>query len=210
MIGFIKKDLAMIKGNMKVLVILFIVYVAMGFASEMNISFILPFMSVMIMLSTFSYDDFNKWDAYAITLPDGRKNSVRAKYLTTFLIVLVVTILVMFFETMISYVHNNTIDFENVLLTVPITMLSTLLVEVMMYPAIYKWGIEKARIGIFGVVFGIEIVGSLLIKLIDFSKIASAFSILENYGLLLFMIGTLLSLVISYKISLKIYQRKEF
>ena len=74
MIGFIKKDLAMIKSNFKLMGILLFFYVVMGLLGEMDISFILPFMSVMIMISTFSYDNYNKWDAYSVTLPNGRKN----------------------------------------------------------------------------------------------------------------------------------------
>ena len=59
MIGFIKKDLAMIKSNFKLLGILIIVYAIMGLMGKMDISFILPFMCVMIMISSFSYDNYN-------------------------------------------------------------------------------------------------------------------------------------------------------
>ena len=41
MIGFIKKDLAMIKSNFKTLGLLFVLYAIMGFYGEMDISFIL-------------------------------------------------------------------------------------------------------------------------------------------------------------------------
>ncbi|MDE5540007.1 MAG: ABC-2 transporter permease, partial [Bacilli bacterium] len=89
MLGLIKKDLFMIKSNLKILVILFVVYGLMAYQGEMSLSFVLPFMSVMIMISTFSYDTYNKWDAYSITLPNGRKNSVRAKYLATLLLIII-------------------------------------------------------------------------------------------------------------------------
>ena len=81
MLGFIKKDLLMIKSNIKILAILLLIYIVMAFQGQLYLSFLLPFMGVMIMVSTFSYDTFNKWDAYAVTLPNGRKNSVRGKYI---------------------------------------------------------------------------------------------------------------------------------
>ena len=93
MLGFIKKDIAMIKSNFKLIGILIVVYTIMGLMGEVDISFILPFMSVMIMISTFSYDNYNNWDAYSISLPNGRKNSVKAKYIATILMILVVYLL---------------------------------------------------------------------------------------------------------------------
>jgi len=81
--GFIKKDILMMKGNFKLLAILFIIYGVMAMEGEMDLSFLLPFMSVMIMISTFAYDQYNHWDSYLCSLPNGRKNSVKAKYLAT-------------------------------------------------------------------------------------------------------------------------------
>ena len=103
MLGFIKKDLLMIKSNIKILVILLLIYVVMSFQGEMDLSFLLPFMSVMIMMSTFSYDYYNKWDAYAISLPNGRKNSVKAKYLATIILIIITTIII----TILSFTISN-------------------------------------------------------------------------------------------------------
>ena len=50
MIGLIKKDLAMIKGNFKFLAIFIILYFILGLMGKMDISFILPFMSVIIII----------------------------------------------------------------------------------------------------------------------------------------------------------------
>ncbi len=88
MYGLIKKDLLMIKQNLKILMLVFIIFLGMTIMNESNMTFLLPFMAVMISISTFSYDQFNKWDAYAITLPNGRKNVVRAKYLSTLIFVI--------------------------------------------------------------------------------------------------------------------------
>ena len=35
------------------------------------------------MIATFSYDDVNNFNAYAITFPNGRRNVVLEKYLIT-------------------------------------------------------------------------------------------------------------------------------
>ena len=68
MLGLIKKDLFMMKSNIKTLLIILVVYGVMAYQEQMDLSFILPFMSVMIMISTFSYDAYNNWDAYVLSL----------------------------------------------------------------------------------------------------------------------------------------------
>ena len=37
----------------------------------------------MMFISTFSYDEFNNWNSYVATLPNGRKNAIIAKYIAT-------------------------------------------------------------------------------------------------------------------------------
>ncbi len=84
--GLIIKDLLIVKSNLKIILVLLFVYGLMSFQGSMDLTFILPFISIVIMISTFSYDTYNNWDAYVISLPDGRKNSVKAKYLVTIIL----------------------------------------------------------------------------------------------------------------------------
>ena len=193
MIGFIKKDLAMIKSNFKLLGVLLIVYAIMGLMGKMDISF-----------------NYNKWDAYSISLPNGRKNSVKSKYLTTILMTLVVAIITTLLSFAISYVNIKAINYEQILVTMLGTVFGTLLVLTIMYPIIYKFGLEKARIGIFLLVFGIVIFGSLLASYIDLSSILKSLSFLENYLVIILILLTIIMVYASYKISLKIFSKKEF
>ncbi len=210
MIGFIKKDLAMIKSNFKLIGILIVVYAVMGLFDKMDISFILPFMSVMIMISSFSYDEYNKWDAYSISLPNGRKNSVKSKYITTILMILLVSIITVIISFLISYINTKTINYEQILVTMFGTVFGTLLVLTFMYPIIYKFGVEKARIGIFLLVFGIVIIGSLLVNYINLSNILKSLVFLEDYLIIILIILTIIMVYVSYKISKKIFSKKEF
>ncbi len=210
MIGFIKKDIAMIKNNFKSLAILIIIYVVMGLFGEMDISFVLPFMAVMIMISTFSYDTYNKWDAYSVSLPNGRKNVVKSKYITTLLIILIVSIIITILSILIAYNKSKIVNYEEILLSMMGNIFATLLVLSLMYPTIYKFGIEKARIGIFIAVFGIVIIFGFISKFIDFSNFLSIFSFLENYWAITLLVVSIITVYISYIISLKIQLKKEF
>ncbi len=210
MLGLIQKDLAMIKSNFKLMGILLIVYVIMGLMGAADISFILPFMSIMIMISSFSYDNYNKWDAYSVSLPNGRKNSVKAKYLTTILMVLIVSVVTTILSFIISYINTKTINYEQILVTMLGVIFGTLLVLTFMYPIIYKFGVEKARIGIFLIVFGIVIIGSLLASYVDLSHLAHSLSFLEDYIIIILILITIIMVYISYLISAKIFSKKEF
>ena len=69
MLGLIKKDLLIIKGNIKVAILFVIVFAFMASDGNDVLYFVPVFLSTMLFMSTFSYDDYNKWDAYACTFP---------------------------------------------------------------------------------------------------------------------------------------------
>ena len=209
MLGFIKKDLLMIKSNIKIFAILLLIYVAMAFQGQMDLSFLLPFMSVMIMMSTFSYDAFNKWDAYAVTMPNGRKNSVRAKYLATIILISITTIIITVLSLIISYTKNNTIDFENIIGTIFGSLFATILLQSLIYPAMYKFGPEKARIGLMTIIFSIAVIGGFFVKYIDLSSIIKMLDFIGEYWIIIFSMAMIIMLYVSYKISQKIYLKKE-
>ena len=181
MIGLIKKDFLMLKGNFKTWLILLFVYIVMAFQESMSLAFLLPFMCVVTMLSTFSYDSYNKWDAYVCSLPDGRKNSVRAKYIATILLILVTVIITAILTIIIGYYRTKTINLESMGETIMGAIFATTLLQSIMYPAIYKFGVEKARIAIFIVVFGFALIGGVLSKYIDFESIIQGLAFLEKY-----------------------------
>ena len=210
MIGFIKKDLAMIKSNFKLLGILIVTYSILGLLGKLDISFLLPFITVMIMISTFSYDNYNNWDAYSICLPKGRKNGVKAKYMATKIMILVISFITGIISLLISYLNFKVINYEQILITLLGTIFGTLLVITFMYPIIYKYGIEKARISIFLIIFGLFILIGFISKYIDFTFISNILSLLENYIIPIIIILMILMVYISYKISARIFWKKEF
>ncbi|MBE6153873.1 MAG: ABC-2 transporter permease [Firmicutes bacterium] len=210
MLGFIKKDIIMLKSNFKTLAILIVVYIIMAFKGIMDISFILPFISVMIMISTFSYDEFNKWNSYACTLPNGRKNVVKSKYISTLLMIIITTFIVGLVSFIITYTQTQKVNYEEILSIILGTSFATILLESFMYPTIYKFGVEKARIGIFVSVFGIAIIGGLLSNIFNFRKVLELLKLLENYIIIIIPIIMVVMLYISYKISERINLNKEF
>ena len=118
MLGLIKKDLLIAAGNIKILAIIFVVFIFMSLEGNNNFSFIPAFISITIMMSTFSYDEYNKSDAYITSLPNGQQNAVKAKYLGALIVVIISTLITLIMSFIIGCI-KNTINIEE---TVSITL----------------------------------------------------------------------------------------
>ncbi len=114
MLGLMKKDLLMIKCNLKLIVIMFIAFTFMTLNNNMNMFFMPSFISVIVFISTFSYDEYNNWNSYLVTLPNGRKRVVISKYVTSFFLCLL-SILITIILSVIIGILNNKLDLEIIL-----------------------------------------------------------------------------------------------
>lgn len=210
MLGLIKKDFLLIKANLKSLAIIFIVYLMLAFQGTIDITFIVPLIGIMLFISTFSYDDFNNWNSYAVTLPDGRKNVVRAKYIASIILTVILGIVSLGLSIGIGYAKTNSINLEEMISSLMGTALSSVIIISLLYPIIFKFGSTKGRIILFGVVFGITGIGAFIAKFVDMTFIINMINGLDNNSIIVIPIISIILLGISYLISNKIYQNKEF
>lgn len=210
MLGLIKKDFLLIKANLKSMVIIFIVYLILAFQGTFDVTFIVPLIGIMLFISTFSYDDFNNWNSYAVTLPNGRKNVVRAKYIASIILTAVLGIVALAIGVGIGYAKTNNINIEEIISSLMGTILSSVIIISLLYPIVFKFGATNGRIILFAVVFGIAGIGALISQFVDMTPIINMINELDNYVLIAIPIISIMLLGISYLISNKIYQNKEF
>ena len=202
--GFIVKDLLIVKENLKASLIILGVYLLLFIGNPSNLSFLPPFMSFYLMLSTFSYDELNKWESYAFSFPSGRRNIVLSKYISTFILTLISYALIFVLSIGISlYLHN--LNFGEMFITFLANMASIIFLLSIIYPIIFKFGIEKARLSIFYVVVGIVLLFTLVGNFISTDILSSIFNVFI-YIMPFIVIGTL---ILSYLISIKIMSKKE-
>ncbi len=210
MLGFIKKDLLVMKNNLKYFLLMILVFAF--FSRESNIIYFIPiFISIMIFITTFSYDDYNKWNTYAITLPLSREKIVLAKYLTS-LFLMVGTVLITFLLSFVIGTVNHSFDFDEVFPMLFGGLFALVLLQSFMYPLIYKFGTEKGRIGLFVGVFAVSgLVGYLVNHVkIDTTAFTGFIQFFNQYGILLLSIVMVILFVGSYFVSKRIYLKKEF
>lgn len=210
MLGLIKKDFLIIKANLKSMVITFIVYLMLAFQGTFDVTFIIPIIGIMLFISTFSYDDFNNWNSYAVTLPDGRRNVVRAKYIASIILTVVLGIIALAIGIGISYIKTNAINLNEIISSLMGTALSSITIISLLYPIVFKFGATNGKIILFVVVFGIGGIVALVSNFIDMTSVINMINGLDNYSLIAIPIISVILLGISYLISNKIYQNKEF
>lgn len=211
MIGFIKKDFFTIKNNIKTIVIAIVIYVFYSVMFEMDMSFLLPFMALMIGLSTFNYDDLSNFHVFGSALPKGRENAVKSKYVT-FIAFIIITAII---SAICSYVIGsvkNTYNFENSISYLMGSLVAIICLLSILLPFMFKYGAEKGRIVMF--ILGIGIMGLYLlftkVVTIDMQVIANIMKFIKTYAIPLFIGSNVLMIGISYFVSKKIYLKKEF
>ncbi len=209
MLGLVKKDLLMIKGNMRQVILFLVVFLILAF-QENNIIVIVPvFVSMIVFITTFSYDEYNKWDAYAISLPVSRKNIVKAKYVAS-IILWAIALLVTVVITGIMGLFEQNLNYFEMFGMILGCVFSIVLLEAIMFPLIFKFGVEKGRIGLFVGVFAIAGLLGFIFTGIDLENATGFIEIFNKYYYILIPLAAVILLVISYFVSKKIYLKKEF
>ncbi len=202
--GFIVKDLLIVKENLKASLIILGVYLLLFIGNPSNLSFLPPFMSFYLMLSTFSYDELNKWESYAFSFPDGRRNIVLSKYISTFILTLISYSLIFILSIGLSlYLHN--LNLGEMFITFLANMASIIFLLSIIYPIIFKFGIEKARIAILGLIVGFVLIVTFFGKLLNEDMLIKIF----NSALYILPFVIIITLILSYLLSLKIMAKKE-
>ena len=209
MLGLVKKDLLMIKGNIRQVILFLVVFLVLAF-QENNIIVIVPvFVSMMVFITTFSYDEYNKWDAYAIALPISRKNIVKSKYIAS-IILWAIALLVTVVITVIMGSIGQNINYFEMFGMILGCVFSIVLLEAIMFPLIFKFGVEKGRIGLFVGVFAIAALLGFIFTGVDLENATGFIEFFNKYYYILLPLAIIILLMGSYFVSKRIYLKKEF
>lgn len=215
--GLILKDLLILKNQMRniLIVILGFILLSIWMENYFYIAFIIPFYIIMLVISTFSYDDLNNSNTYIVALPYDRKTIVKARYVLS-LISIITAFLIGLILSLVIPMFNSDMDFMSTFASCTATILSVILVIALLMPFFYKFGVQKGRMILFIAIMGISLLIGIILSLFENSnlKIAQFFSNLQqmNYIMLIAIaiIIMLLILYISYLFSCKIYKNKDF
>lgn len=214
--GLLLKDLALMKTQAHSVVIIITIAVFMLLVGE-NTTFPIIYTNmifVMLGITTLNYDTFDNGYSFLFTLPITRKLYVLEKYVFSLLSAatgVVFSLILMFLTTLVKeqYVLSS---FE--LSFVLGYGLASIVFSAIMLPVELKFGPEKGRIAMIGVIAIIvasafalkEIVGEITVS--KFFIWMSTFTPIWIWGILALVVCGLL--FISYNVSCKIIEKKEF
>lgn len=213
MTGLLLKDVLNLKKTIKQMLLILIVFVAMGFMmkSPQYVAFMLVLLGTTLVLSTMSFDEYSKWEGYALSMPVSRKDMVSSKYaflLITMAAAFVLSVAATWIMSMFTPVNIG----ENILV-ISSAVSFMIFVYSIVLPLSFKYGVEKSRIWML-LAFGIPFVsGFLVIKYAaghpEFAAMLPTEAQIEKM-LAFAPLAALVILVISFRIAVSIYQKKEF
>lgn len=216
--GLLIKDFNLMK-NQKRFFIVVIIIAAMMFAGSSDGMFGVAYVTILctfFVLSTFSYDDFDNGGSYLMTLPITRKIYVKEKYVLGICLAIVSWIV----SSVLAYFigcSKGAIDQPNEWWIAVISYLALAGISLaIMIPIQIKFGTERSRIVlmiIFGVLFIIGMGASKIFSSLelDFFKAIEVVNNLEITGVAIALVmSVIVALVISFVISKKIIEKKEY
>ncbi len=215
--GLILKDLLTLKNQMRNIMIIIIGFIILSIMMEnyFYIAFIIPFYIVMLVISTFSYDELNNANTYIVALPYNRKTIVKARYYLS-LMSIITSLLIGAILSLVTPLLNPDMDFMSTFASSVATIIGVILVISLLMPCFYKFGVQKGRVILFIAIMAVSLLIGVILSLFENStlKIAEFFSALENTNYVILIAGAiliiLLILYISYLFSCKIFKNKEF
>lgn len=173
--GLMIKDLRLIFSQMKLFLIIIVVwaiFMTVSLKGALSVGYI-ALMFSFITLSTFNYDEAEKGMSYLFTLPIGRKDYIKEKYLLGLMIIVVPALIATLLTCILCVMTNAEREFLDYLFSSIITIPAAIVLLVLEIPLYIKFGQEKRRIvtmisiGIMAVCFGMfrslyEIAGKIM------------------------------------------------
>lgn len=213
MLGFIYKDFLVMRKQMLYILFLICVYAvlaALDIFSPSILCGIIVILGVIYSVNAFGYDEQARWNKFAAATPAGRRGVVAGRYLFALLLLAATAVLVGIVLVLLWLLRLAEEPLLELLLPIPVCAAIGLLINAVILPLIYKFGVEKARylsmivfVAVFGACIGLGFLASDSGALAGISdEIFAALCL----GLLL---AAFILFWVSYQISLRIFARKE-
>lgn len=154
--GLLLKDFYMIAGYCRPFMLVMVVFLAVSCFGNENFFFISypAVIAGLIPVTLISYDEREKWNIYALTLPCSRGMLVSEKYLMGLLCELAVLAASAVAQIIRTIVSGGSLSEDNFFL-LPVLFFVGLIGPALSLPFIFKFGAEKGRIA-FYIIIGIS------------------------------------------------------
>ena len=221
--GLIIKDLLNLS-SYKTTLFLILIFCSMGMIGTDAVNFAPTFITVMIgmiVLSTFNYDEASHAEKYILALPLTRKEIVRSKYVLAIvgnilgsIIGILLTIIIVNVMNMIRPEDLIRLDYQGLFVIGISGIFGVALIQAIQIPSVYRFGAEKGRIQMFLFIFLLVFIivgGGFLITKIGFDiNMEEVNRFMNRFGIPVLILVSAFLYYISYRISYKIFKKKEY
>jgi ABC-2 type transport system permease protein len=213
MAGLIEKDIRLMWCNKQALIFFLIIGVVIGLQNEAVILGWLPFAISILLINTVTYDELDKGYGFLMTLPIDAETYVREKYFFCLTGGTVSWLVAAGLYMILEMKQQMPVDMASQIPMVLVFLPVTALLIALLIPMQLIFGVEKSRVVISGAcgVIGASVIA--FVKLVK-TNVLSAFSFLNQMnGWILAGIAvvvTVLLILLSYAISVRIMKKKEF
>lgn len=200
--GLILKDLYGLKQQLKIYIIIAVVWLLIAVTTR-DMSFfsgLVMMFTFLVPITSLAYDEKSRFDAYALTMPVKRSDIVLSKYLLS-LICGAVCALAGFF---VNVICMNDI-FETAVVTLILLCVGIFFSSIVL-PLLFRFSVEKGRTIMMAVLL-LPVILALLFSKFDVAIPENEFI---KYSLLFVPVITAVVFFVSFQISKKIYEKKEF
>lgn len=215
--GLLVKDFKLMKGQTNFFFIIIAIAIGMSAFSDES-SFMLgylPFVFSLFTISTISYDEFDNGNAFLFTLPVTRAGYTIEKYC----LALLLSGCAWIFATLLAIVFDlpkGTATLSEIFMAAAMILPAVLVIQSIMIPFQLKFGSEKGRLALIGILGLIFVIGIVLLKTMEMLGIDIA-DIINNLPIVsmgimiaIMLIVSVIILLLSIKISISIMKHKEF
>ena len=205
--GLLLKDLYMMRRHLRSWLLMMLIFIAVSCLESDNMFFVFyPCMlSGMVPVTLLGYDERNKWDVYAGTLPCSRAQVVSAKYLIGLMVHAAVLLLTALTQAVRMAVTASFAWGEYLTMLAILVMLG-LISAAMTMPFMFKLGVEKGRLAYYAMVGLIGGSGALFPWVVE---PAMEQTISFGFVLVLALLAVLALYVLSWYLSIRFYEKRE-
>lgn len=216
--GLLNKDFRLLMGQKQ----FFLTVVGLGILFTFvngDPLFAVPYVAMMMCmftLSTISYDEHDNGGAYLFSLPVTRKVYVAEKYIYGLLLFIASLIVTSIFSIIVMAVKQAWIGNGEFIGVLGAEVLMVTLVLGVTIPSILKFGPEKGRIALAGIILAFFIIVYAAYKIVQKTgiDIESFLGTLSGMGqvsvTVILCVAAFVILAVSYVISLNIMKKKEY
>ena len=216
MLGLLEKDFRLLKGQKNFFLIILLITVFLSLNSEDNFAVTyLTFIAGFMTISSFGYDDNGNCMPFLLTLPVSRRLYVKSKYVLGFLLTFIGWLAGMVISMVTAFLHKAPPTAEAVLAQLAWVFLWMIILSFVL-PMLFKFGAEKGRMATLAMMLVFMAIVFAFTKLaegmgMDMDACRNA---LAGQQIIVLVAGlavvALILVLISYFISVKIVQKKEY